>query len=150
MRARDLATACPTVTYDTPASDAARLLAAGDLPGLIVVDSSDTPVVVLTATGVLRLAVPIYIQDDPALAQVVDEATADVFLRELGGCTVRDCLPQRPPEPAVVTGEATVLEVAALMARTRSPLVAVVDQTRTLIGVVTLHALLDRILGENA
>ncbi|HCT76920.1 MAG TPA: hypothetical protein DGG94_22355 [Micromonosporaceae bacterium] len=150
MRARDLAVSYPTVTYDTAALDAARLLARGDLPGLIVVDEDGTPSVVLPGTQVLRLAVPVYCQDDPALARVVDEATADVFARELEGRTVRECLSEKPPEPPVVTGEATALELAALMARTRSPLVAVVDQTRTLTGVITLHALLDRILGDSA
>ena len=38
MRARDLAAPFPTVTADTPALEAARLLAGQNLPGLIVVD----------------------------------------------------------------------------------------------------------------
>lgn len=41
--------------------------------------------------------------------------------------------------------KATVLELAALMARTRSPLVAVMDEER-LIGAVTLQSLLDHAL----
>jgi hypothetical protein len=41
-------------------------------------------------TQVLRLAVPAYCQDDPALAQVVDEEHADRFLAALDGRTVRD------------------------------------------------------------
>ncbi len=41
--------------------------------------------------------------------------------------------------------DATVLELAALMARTHSPLVAVVEGDR-LIGAVTLQSLLDRAL----
>lgn len=150
MRAHDLAVEYPTVTLDTTAFEAAQLLAASDLPGLIVVDGDGAPVVVLPGTQVLRLAVPAYCQDDPALARVVDEAAADVFARELHGRTVRECLASQPPEPPVVTGEANALELAALMARTRSPLVAVVDKNRTLIGVVTLHGLLDRILGDDA
>jgi CBS domain-containing protein len=46
----------------------------------------------------------------------------------------------------VVTGRATLLELAALMARTHSPLAAVTGETGKLIGVVTLHRLLDQIL----
>ena len=47
----------------------------------------------------------------------------------------------------VVHADATVLEIAALMARTRSPLVAVVDRQQTLLGAVTLDALMDRVVG---
>ncbi|TDC99232.1 CBS domain-containing protein [Nonomuraea deserti] len=145
MRARDLTVEFPTVTMDTPALEAARLLAERDLPGLILVDDAGLPVCILPGTQVLRLAVPAYCQDDPALARVVDEAHADLFLRQLGGRTVRECLPEQPRELPVADMTATVLELAALMARTRSPLVAVVDDGR-LAGAVTLQSLLDRAL----
>jgi CBS domain-containing protein len=131
---------------DTPALEAARLLARQDLPGLVVVDDRDRPLTVLPGTQVLRLGVPAYCQEDPTLARVVDEAHADVFLQELADRTVRECLPERPRELPVVDPDATVLEIAALMARTRSPLVAVVDVDRSLSGVVTLDTLLDRML----
>ena len=142
MRARDLVVEFPAVGLDTPALDAARLLAEGDLPGLILVDEHGSPLNVLPGTQVLRLAVPAYCQDDPALARVVDEAHADRFLHRLGGRTVRECLPEQPRELPKADPDATVLELAALMARTRSPLVAVMDGKR-LIGAVTLQALLD-------
>jgi CBS domain-containing protein len=151
MRARDLAVEYPSVTLDTPALHAAQVLAASDLPGLIVTTGQmRNPVLVLPGTQVLRMAVPRYCQDDPALAAVVDEAAADVFARELEGRTVRECLTEQPPEPPVVNGGATALEIAALMARTRSPLVAVIGDDGALIGVITLHGLLDRILGDSA
>ncbi|MEO3861027.1 CBS domain-containing protein [Acrocarpospora sp. B8E8] len=145
MRARDLVIGFPTVTLDTPALEAARLLADRDLPGLIVVDERDQPFTILPGTQVLRLAVPRYCQDDPALARVVDEAHADLFLRGLGDRTVRECLPEQPRELPIAEGRATVLEMAALMARTRSPLLAVVDND-VLVGAVTLHVLLDHAL----
>jgi CBS domain-containing protein len=47
-----------------------------------------------------------------------------------------------------VDPDATVLEIAALMARTRSPLVAVVDEAGMMRGAVTLDALLDRMLAS--
>ncbi|WP_066940606.1 CBS domain-containing protein [Microtetraspora fusca] len=147
MRARDLAVDFPTVTLDTPMVEAARLLADQDLPGLIVVDVGGLPRTVLPGTQVLRLAVPRYCQDDPALARVVDEAHADAFLRSLAGRTVRECLPEDPRELPVTDPGATLLEIAALMARTRSPLVAVVEDGR-LCGAVTLQALLDRALAS--
>ena len=148
MRAGDLAAPFPTVTTGTPAVEAARLLAAQNLPGLIVVDAGGRPQTILPGTQVLRLAVPVYCQEDPALARVVDEAAADVFLAELADRTVRDCLPRKAREARelpVVAPTATVLEMAALMARSRSPLVAVVDDGR-LLGAVTLDRLLDRVL----
>lgn len=147
MRAGDLALPYPTVRASTPALEAARLLAGQNLPGLIVVDDGDRPVTVLPGTQVLRMAVPSYCQDDPALARVVDEAAADVFLRGLGDRSVAECLPPERRELPVVDPDATVLEIAALMARTRSPLVAVADGTGPIRGAITLDALLDRLLG---
>lgn len=147
MRAADLVSPFPAVGLDSPAMAAARLLAGENLPGLIVVDARGRPVTILPGTQVLRMAVPRYCQDDPALARVVDEAAADVFLAELGERTVAECLPERGRELAVVDPDATVLEIAALMARTRVPLVAVVDADRRLLGAITLDALMDRLVG---
>jgi CBS domain-containing protein len=148
VRARDLVELFPTVTVDTPAVEAARLLAGQNLPGLIVVDERGRPVTILPGTQVLRMAVPRYCQDDPALARVVDEAAADLFLRELGERTVAECLPAERRELPVVDPDATVLEIAAVMARMRSPLVAVMGRgsQAELLGAVTLDTLLDRML----
>lgn len=146
MRAAELATDYPMVRLSTSALEAARLLAERNLPGLVVLDDAGQPSQILPGTQVLRLAVPRYIQDDPALARVIDEAHADDFCSALRGRTVRELMPREPRELAVVPPEATVLEVAALMARTRSPLVAVADR-HTVYGAITLDALLDRMLG---
>jgi CBS domain-containing protein len=149
MRAGNLASPFPTVGMDTPAIEAARLLAGQNLPGLIVVDEHGRPKTILPGTQVLRMAVPNYCQDDPALARVVDEATADVFLRGLGDRTVSETLPRERRELPVVDPDATVLEVAALMARARTPLVAVADKKDgRLLGAITLDALLDRVLAQ--
>ena len=156
MRARDLAAPFPTVTADTPALEAARLLAGQNLPGLIVVDGAGRPVTILPGTQVLRMAVPSYCQDDPALARynqsgalarVIDEAAADVFLRGVGDRTVAQLLPREHRELPVVDPGATVLEVAAVMARSRSPLVAVAKKNEPMLGAITLDAMLDRLLG---
>ncbi|MBM7786544.1 CBS domain-containing protein [Tenggerimyces flavus] len=145
MRAGDLAAPFPVVEL-TPAIDAARLLADQNLPGLVVVDDRGRPVTILAGTQVLRMIVPAYFQDDPTLARVVDEAHADLFPTELEARTVAECLPEEHRELPVVDAAATALEIAALMARSRCPLVAVVDADRSLAGVVTLDALLDRML----
>jgi CBS domain-containing protein len=145
MRARELSAPFPTVTPTTPALEAARLLARRDLPGLIVVDDAGAPVAVLAGPQVLRLAVPAYVTEDPNLAGVVDEAAADEIVRNLDGRTVQDCLQtDHPRDVPVVRPDATVLAMAALMARTRTPLVAVDDRDERVVGAVTLDALLER------
>jgi CBS domain-containing protein len=145
VRARELASEFPTVGFETDALEAARLLADQNLPGLIVVDDNGLPDTILPGTQVLRFAVPRYVQDDPKLAAVVDEVTADSFCEVLAGTPVRELLPKKAHELPVADGGDTVLEIAALMARARSPVVAVVEHGR-LLGAVTLDALLDRIL----
>jgi predicted transcriptional regulator len=147
MRAGDVSVQMSTVAEDTPARDAVRVLAAQDLPGLIVVDRDGRPLTVLAGTQVLRMALPSYCQDDPALARVIDEAAADVILEGVGDRTVADLLPRNRPELPAVSAAATVLEVAAVMARSNVPLVAVVDKKRVMTGAITLDGLLDRMLG---
>jgi predicted transcriptional regulator len=147
MRAGEVAVEISTVAEDMPAREAVRVLAAQDLPGLIVVDGKGRPLTVLAGTQVLRMALPSYCQDDPTLARVIDEAAADVILDGVGDKTVADLLPRSRPELPAVRPDATVLEVAALMARSNIPLVAVVDQDRVMTGAITLDGLLDRMLG---
>lgn len=147
MRAGDIAVPMSTVAEDLPAREAARVLAAQDLPGLIVVDPRGRPLTVLAGTQVLRMALPSYCQDDPALARVIDEAAADVILEGIGERTVADLLPRNRPELPVVGADATMLEVASVMARSGVPLVAVVDGSRVMTGAITLDGLLDRMLG---
>ena len=147
MRAGEVAVEISTVAEDMPAREAVRVLAAQDLPGLIVVDGKGRPLTVLAGTQVLRMALPSYCQDDPTLARVIDEAAADVILDGVGDKTVADLLPRNRPELPAVRPDATVLEVAALMARSNIPLVAVVDQDRVMTGAITLDGLLDRMLG---
>jgi CBS domain-containing protein len=147
MRARDLAAPFPIVGMDSAALAAARLLAGHNLPGLIVVDDAGRPATILPGTQVLRLVIPTYCQDDPTLARMIDEESADLFLRGVDGKTVADLLPREHRELPVVDPQATVLEVAAVMARTRSPLVAVAGKGQPMLGAITLDALLDRMLG---
>ncbi len=142
MQARDIAVQLPTVAYGDPVTRAVRVMTLGRLPGLIVVDGGGRPRVVLPGTQVLRLAVPRTYQEDPALARTVDEAHADLFWQELGNRTVGDCLPSQLVRPVIVALDATLLEVAAVMASMRSPLVAVVDRSGVLAGAITLDGLL--------
>lgn len=142
MQARDIAVQVPTVTLGDSIAHAIQVMALGRLPGLIVIDEAQRPRVVLPGTQVLRLAVPVAYQEDPALTRTVDEAHADVFWHEIRDLTVGDCLATPTPRPVVVKTSATLLELATLMARQRSPLVAVVDEAGLLAGAVTLDRLL--------
>jgi CBS domain-containing protein len=131
----------PLVSLDMSALEAARVLATRRLPGLVVADDRGRPYAILPASQVVRFLVPSYIQDDPSLARVLKESVADHAADKLGSRTVRDVLPKERPELAVVNHDDTVIEVAATMARLRSPLVAVLQDQR-LIGVVTASRLL--------
>ena len=148
MRARDLVVNLPTVRPETPAIEAARLLASQRLPGLIVLEGARRPVTILPGTDVLKMAVPRYYQSDPTLARVVDEAAADVFTDHLADQTVAEVLPDQLRELPIVDDDATALEVASLLARSRSPLVAVVDDAGAFIGAVTVDGLLARLLAR--
>jgi CBS domain-containing protein len=150
VRARDLAQDLPAVGPDDPAWDAARLLATHRLPGIAVVDTDGRPVAVLAASQVLRHVIPAYIQDDPSLARVLDEPSADKLCAEgLGAKRVRDLLPaarHHRVELAAVDGDATLVECAAAMARLRSPLLVVVDEAGGVRGLLTASHLLQVLL----
>lgn len=147
MRARQIAEEFPLVQLSDEALFAARLLATQRLPGVVVVDEAGAPVSVLPGSQVLRFLVPGYVQEDPSLARVFDERTADACAAKLAGTRVRDLLPPRDKraELPIVDGSATVMECAARMARLRSPLLAVVDRGRVL-GVITAAHLLELLL----
>ena len=147
MRARELARPFPVVFPDTDASDAARAMAAERLPGLIVCGDDGRPWTVLPGSQVLRFLIPAYVQDEPGLARALDEQAADELCRRLEHRTVRDLLPrpQDLDELPVVDSDATGLEVAAVMARMHSPLVAVVDGDEV-VGSITVSQLLDYLL----
>jgi CBS-domain-containing membrane protein len=139
-----------TVGLDTDALEAARLMARHRLPALLVVDERGEPKAILPASQMIKILVPAYVIEDPTLAAVVDERHADQLCKALKDRTVRDCLSKSVPAPPVAAPDDTALEVAALMAQVRSPLVAVVEKDKAglhLLGVITASHLLDRLLG---
>lgn len=142
MKAGSIAVTVPTVTVGDPVTHAVRLMTEQELPGLIVVDKAGRPKTVIPGTQVLRMAVLHAYHDDPALVRTIDEAHADLFWQELGNRSVGDCLPTKPAKSVSVRSDATLLELATVMLRERSPLVAVVDRDGSLVGAVTLNGLL--------
>ncbi|MFI0510915.1 CBS domain-containing protein [Streptomyces canus] len=158
MRARDLAVEYETVSVDSDAMDAARLMAEHKLPALLVLDERGEPRAILPASQMIKVLVPAYVVEDPALAAVVDEKHADRLCQALAGRRVGDCLSGQATPPPVADPDDTALEVAALMAQVRSPLVAVAEKAETgtsgrkqggtrLLGVITASHLLHELLG---
>jgi hypothetical protein len=132
----------PVVSLDDQARQAVELLASRRLPGLIVTRPDGSPYAVLPASQVVRFLVPSYVQDDPSLARVIDESLADRVADKLAGVTVRKLLPDEPSEIPVVNHDDTILEIAAIMARLRCPLVVVV-RDRRIVGAITASRLLE-------
>jgi CBS domain-containing protein len=151
VNARELAEPYPAVRLHSGAVDAARLLMEEARPGLIVVDDDFHPVAVLPGSQVLRLLIPGYIRDDPNLAGVVDQEFVDHMCDALEGKTVAELLPQERSPLPVVGPDESELEVAALMAAQRSPLVAVVDgsgKSAPLVGAITVSLVLGALLPD--
>ena len=142
MHAEDMAEEFPVVTVDSNALEAARMLAEHRLPGILVTDKSGRPFAVLPASQVVRFIVPSYVLDDPSLAGVINESMADRAAEKLGAKTVGDVLPEHLTDVPPANADDTIMEVAAIMARFKSPLVAVM-KNGTLRGVVTASRLLD-------
>lgn len=141
MRAEEIAEVFPVVSIDSDALDAARMLAEHRLPGIVVTDASGKPFAVLPASQVVRFIVPRYVQDDPSLAGVLNESVADHAAEKLGGKSVRDVLPDHLLNVPPADADDTIIEVAAVMARLRSPLIAVVKDG-AFHGVITASHLL--------
>jgi predicted transcriptional regulator len=102
----------------------------------------------LPASQVVRLLVPVYVQEDPSLAGVLSESIADRIADKLGGKSVAAVLPKPPPDMTTVKSDDTIIEVAAIMARNRSPLVAVMG-AKGIVGVITAPRLLEVALGSH-
>src|ERR1041384_724354 len=131
----------PLVGVEDDAWTAVTRLAENRLPGLVVTDGGGRPVSILPTSQVVRILVPSYVRDDPSLAGVLSESMADRVADKLRGKTVRQLLPEDAPELAVVNDDDTIVEVAAVMARLRCPLAAVMAG-RTMVGVITASRLL--------
>ena len=147
MKAADLAERVPLVTRDTTAVDAAGILAGQRGGGLVLAGADGVPVALIPGTDLLRLVVPRYVLDDPRLAHVYDEAGAAELVGRLGDHHLGELLDSgdvaRRELPSVLP-EDTLVEIAALMIQSRSPVVLVRDRERAgggYHGVVTLAAL---------
>ncbi len=153
MHASDLMEDYPTVELHTPALDAARMIGGERHPALVVLHDG-RPYTVLPGYAVLSFLIPRYLQEDPSLARLYDEASADRCLERLTGTTVRELLPDkdRRTELPVVDAAATVVECAALMGRLRTPLLVVADDagpgdaSGAMLGAITASRLVSMLI----
>lgn len=119
MHLRDIAISLPVLTRSTTGLDAARRIAGDRLAALVVADASGHPASVLPASAVLGLLIPRYLREDPRLAAVLDDATADELWEAAGRHTVGELLDRegvRVFDVVTVDPDATLVEVATLMA----------------------------------
>ena len=147
MRARDLATPYPSVAPDTPAEEAARLLAEEAVEGVFVQDDQGELQGVVADTTLLAFLLPRYLAEDRALVGVLGEDVADALWQRLRGRTVRDLLPASTAGLPEVDGNDTLVKVAATLVRSGASLVAVRDRDGRLLGGITTSQLIRRLLG---
>ena len=147
MRARDLAIPYPSVAPDTPAEEAARLLAEEAVEGVFVQDNQGELQGLVADTTLLAFLLPRYLAEDRALVGVLGEDVADALWQRLRGRTVRDLLPVSTAGLPEVDGNDTLVKVAATLVRSGASLVAVRDRDGRLLGGITTSQLIGRLLG---
>ncbi|MFE9649131.1 CBS domain-containing protein [Streptomyces sp. NPDC006365] len=151
MRAHELAEPYPTVSVDDDARDAARLVVRERLPALLVLNRDEYPHVIVPATRIIQTLVPDFVQEDPVLAAVIDDRLDDDARQSMTGQSVAEWLPRGHLHAAPVVGpDASPMQIAALMTRTDTPVVAVVERDGdkpTLIGAITTDAVLNHFTG---
>jgi CBS domain-containing protein len=147
MRARDLAIPYPSVAPDTPAEEAARLLAEEPVEGVFVQDDQGELQGLVADTTLLAFLLPRYLAEDRALVGVLGEDVADALWQRLRGGTVRDLLPVSTAGLPEVDGNDTLVKVAATLVRSGASLVAVRDRDGRLLGGITTSQLIRRLLG---
>ncbi|WP_406174966.1 CBS domain-containing protein [Streptomyces sp. NBC_00996] len=150
MRARELARPYPTVSTDDDAAEAARLVVRERLPALLVLDQNQYPYAIVPGARVVQALVPAAVQEDPLLAAVIDDRLDNQVREAMAGQSVATWLPRRHLTAAVVGPAASPMQIAALMARKDTPIVAVVERNGvqpTLIGAVTTDALIEYFIG---
>jgi len=145
MRARNIASRHYTIAADAPAFEAAETLSRIDVRALLVIGADGRLAGVLSDSRLLAALLPDYVEEDAALARVLEEDAVDLLHRRLEGRTVADLLDAHEGPHPQVPGDARLLDVAAMMVRTGLSLVGVHDEGR-LIGGISIDNLLTYLL----
>lgn len=145
LRARNIASRHFTVAAEAPAAEAAAILSRVDVRAVLVVDAGQRLAGVLSDSALLSALLPDYVEEDAALARVLEEDATDLLWHRLEGRTVADLLDAHEGPHPEVDGDARLLDVAAMMVRTRLSLVGVRDEGE-LIGGISIDDLLTHLL----
>ena len=145
MRAGDLASPHESLAAEAAAAEAAAVLGRRDVRAILVLESGGGLAGVLSDSFLLRRLLPSYVAEDEALAGVLDESFAGELAARLDGLRVEDLLPPDSDETPEVDQEATLVQVASVMVRTRSPLVGVLEDGR-LVGGIAINDLLAQLM----
>lgn len=141
MRAADVMETLPSVRLDDEFLSVLRMVSQHGWPGLVVVDEDDRVVTCLSSVDLVRLVLPRYLHDGPGLARVFDEEFADRMCTVLVDKPIRAVL-GKSAERVAARPQATVVELAELMARRNCSLVLVESDDGGTLGVVSANRLL--------
>ncbi|MGN9913395.1 CBS domain-containing protein [Phytohabitans sp. LJ34] len=142
MRAADVMETLPSVRLDDEFLSVLRMVSQHGWPGLVVVDEHDRVVMCLSSVDLVRLVLPRYLHDGPGLARVFDEEHADRICAVLVDTPVRAVVGEVAKRVPVARPQATVVELAELMARRNCSLVLVEGDDGGTLGVVSANRLL--------
>jgi CBS domain-containing protein len=146
MRAHELATPYPMLPLDAPAAEAAELLAREEVEAVFVRDPTSGRLLgIVTDLTLLGALLPRYLEEDQALAPVLEEGAADLLWQRLQGRSVGDVIQGRRVEVPKVDAGCTLIEVAVVMRRAGTPVVAV-HRAGELLGGISSSRLLTRLL----
>jgi CBS domain-containing protein len=138
MRARDLAT--PQISVRPTATVSEAVSAMAQRRAILVVNDSGKLIGVVSDAVLLRCLLPAYVQVNEPLAGVLDEHAAEELFARVKNRTIMEFI-RDVREPPQVAGDDSLIEVASMMLRTASPLVAVVEEGK-IIGGISLKDLL--------
>jgi CBS-domain-containing membrane protein len=146
MHAADVIEALPTARPSDDVLSAVRMVTRHHLPGLVVANKDGQIIGCMSSTDLLQLTLPRYVREEPALARVYDEEHADHIAAVLVGVRVGDVVGEASSRIPMARPQATVVELAELMAERSSPLVVVAREQGGTLGVVTANRLLELLL----
>ncbi|MGH8924989.1 MAG: CBS domain-containing protein [Acidimicrobiia bacterium] len=140
MRARDLATPRTSIPPSESFGRAVQLVA--EQGPILVVDEKRGLLGVVSDETLLRGLLPAYVRAEDLLAGVLDEQSATTLFVEAQKRKVEELL--EVGDVPLVQGEDSLIEVASVMVRTGSALVAVQEEGR-IIGGIALTELLAKL-----
>ena len=146
MHAADVTETLPTVRPSDDVLSAVRMVTRHHLPGLVVADEQGEVVGCMSSIDLLRLTLPRYVQEEPGLARVFDEGHADRIAAALVGIRVSEVVGEASAGIPIARPEATLIELAELMAERCSPIVVVARAQGGTLGVVTVNHLLELLI----